>query len=188
MNTAEILSALEAERSDIWQHVATLYHFAKRSKRPLELGVRTGNSTVAIMCACTEDNKRLCSVDMVDSSPEVRERLAYFGLNGSLWTFIAGDDVNPGTVEQVRRVNPTFDFVLVDTTHICEHTIQELNSYYPLLECGGIMAFHDSHTELYAGGVYEPVLAFVSARPECTFIHDDPSCNGLTAFRKFSDG
>lgn len=184
MNTPAIISALEAEQSDIWQHVAAIYGFAKQCRHPLELGVRTGNSTVAIMCACTEDNKRLCSVDMVDSSLEVRDRLAYFELDGSLWAFITGDDVNPGTVEQVRHVNPTYDFILVDTIHVCEHTIQELNSYFPLLERGGIMAFHDSHTELYAGGVFEPVLAFISAHPECTIIHDDPCCNGLTAFQK----
>lgn len=184
MTTSEILSALEAEQSDIWQHLAALYHFVKQSQRPLELGVRTGNSTVAIMCACTEDNKPLCSVDITDSSQEVRERLAHFGLDVCLWAFIPGNDISPGTVEQVRQVNPTFDFILVDTTHTCEHTIQELNSYYQLLEHGGIMAFHDSHSELYAGGVYEPVLAFISAHPECTIILDDPRCNGLTAFRR----
>lgn len=184
MNVQAILLGLEAGPSELNLHIPLLYHFAGNARRPLELGVYQGNSTVAFMCACSLAGRRLCSVDLVDYEESVRERLRSLELNDSLWVFVRGSDVAPETVKEVRRVNKTFDFIFVDTSHVREHTVQELAVYYPLLENGGVMAFHDTHTELYAGGVYEPLLEFMADHPECQIIHDEPRSYGLTAIQK----
>lgn len=184
MNVQAILLGLEAGPSELSLHIPLLYQLASNASRPLELGVCQGNSTVAFMCACSLTGRRLCSVDLVDYEESVRERLRSLELKDSLWVFVQGNDVAPETVEQVRQVSKTFDFIFVDTSHVREHTIEELAVYYPLLEKGGAMAFHDTHTELYAGGVYEPLLEFMAGHPECRIIHDEPGAYGLTAVQK----
>lgn len=175
---------LEEAGSELSPHIPLLYAKAKESSRPLELGVFQGNSTLAFMCACHEDRKRLCSCDIVDYEAQVRLRLQQAGLNGALWSFVCGSDVDPNTVGRIRKVCPSYDLIFIDTSHLRQHTIDEIGTYYTLLEPGGLMLFHDTHTDLYPGWVYEPILDFLKAHPECEMVYDSPESYGLTAFRR----
>lgn len=158
---------------------------AKESRSPLELGVQNGNSTLAFMCACQEDRKRLCSCDVIDYERHVRLRMQQMGLEDGLWSFVCGNDVDPATVARIQSLAPSYDLIFVDTSHQRQHTMDEIATYYPLLERGGVMVFHDTHTELYPGWVYEPILEFLQAHSECEMVYDTEESYGLTAFKRY---
>lgn len=179
-----ILAELENGPSELNFHIRTLYRFAKQSCRPLELGVLSGNSTLAMMCACVEDQKRLCSCDINYCEKMVRTRMRRSGLDDHWWAFVHGDDRSPETLASICRINRTFDLIFIDTSHEREHTTLELVMYYPLLERGGVMVFHDTHTDLYAGGVFEPLMSFLHRHTDCRLIYDSTEAYGLTAFAR----
>lgn len=122
-----------ATPSDINEHLPTLVEAVHQlnAHHVIELGTRGGVSTVAFLYALTKTGGRLTSVD-IDPPPP--------GLEHDQWTFIQGDDLAPGTVEQLADA----DIVFIDTSHHYEHTRRELNLYKWLVRPGGLLILHDT--------------------------------------------
>lgn len=97
-------------------HLDTLTRLAQSSERALELGVRAGVSTWALLDGLPEQ-ATLTSVDIVNvtkAKPPLPDRI----LADRRWSFIHGDD---------RLVElPPADFVFIDTSHEYGHTRREL--------------------------------------------------------------
>jgi cephalosporin hydroxylase len=118
------VSALEAtnlrqwahDQVDMAPHYETLIRLARDCRIIIEWGVRGGVSTWAFLDGLPEGG-RLYSVDIVDCV--VPPRVS----NDPRWTFIIGDDLDPGVVAQLPD---RADLVFIDTSHTYEQTVAEL--------------------------------------------------------------
>lgn len=164
--------------SDINEHLLPLYSLVLwlNAKRVLELGVRTGESTLALGEGVLATGGRLYSVDIEDSPDAVRKADSC-GFKAS-WTFVKSDDIKFG-LGWPKDV--LFDLIFIDTSHQYEHTKSEIEIFDPLLRPGGIMAFHDtvSHPE----GVLKPMRDFVLKHPGYQ-LENLKNQNGLGVIRK----
>lgn len=101
---------------DMAPHIATLTRYARDCEMIVELGVRGGVSTWALLDGLP-DTGRLWSVDIIDCVVPPR-------VSGDpRWTFIVGDDLDP---DVQSRCPVAVDLVFIDTSHEYEHTVAEL--------------------------------------------------------------
>lgn len=123
--------------SDTWQHIPTLYLLCllRKPKTILELGCRTGNTTMPLLYSASQYGGHVTSVD-IETWPELKTFLDDNKELKKYWTFIESDDIK---LEWKQNV----DFLYIDTSHIYEHTIEELKKYEPLVNSGGTIVLHD---------------------------------------------
>lgn len=110
----------------------------------IELGTRSGVSTVAWLYAL-EGRGQLVSVDL-DPAPDIGDH--------DHWTFIQGDDTDPGVV---ARLGPA-DIVFIDTSHLYDHTLTELETYLPMVRPGGRIVCHDTQLRRPEGSPARPLF------------------------------
>lgn len=128
--------------SDIVDHLPYLHaRAAQDGLRAVELGVRSGESTAAFLAAVEAHDGYLWSVDV--DRPDVPA-----DFYGSRWTFIQGDDMGPGILEQLPE---QFDLLFIDTSHRYQHTLDELWRYGPRVKPGGVILLHDTDLEVAPG-------------------------------------
>jgi predicted O-methyltransferase YrrM len=127
------------EPSDISAHLATLYEIVTRYDKPrvIELGVRFGNSTSALLAGVEKTGGHLWSVDIEPP------RVPFWWLDSGLWTLTVGDDRDPAIIE----VLPECDVLFIDTSHTFDHTLEELTAYVPKVKPGGVVLLHDTEYE-----------------------------------------
>lgn len=113
----------------------------------IELGVRSGNSTVAWLHGLERTGGSLTSID-VSPAPDLGAH--------KHWRFVQGDDLDSAVLSSLDQA----DIVFIDTTHEYAQTLAELIAYRPLVRPGGYMILHD--TELVIGGI-QPVKLAVEA-------------------------
>ncbi len=123
--------------SDIYAHLPTLYRLTLESdrKRILELGTRSGDSTLALLLAAKEIGGSLMSVD-IEPCPEAQARVVEAGLS-DYWTFVLTDDL-------ALEWRDPIDHLFIDTSHRYEHTLEELRKYEPFVVPGGVVTLHDT--------------------------------------------
>ena len=130
------------KRSDISDHLMTLFEETISLKPHLivELGVRSGESTFVLERAARLSAATLISVDIEDCSHIS---------NYSKWLFVQKDDVafakefKNFCVE--RGIKPEIDAFFIDTSHLYEHTKQEIGFWFPLLSSRAKVFFHDTN-------------------------------------------
>jgi predicted O-methyltransferase YrrM len=159
--------ALEAEyesRRSVWSDIGGHLEFlhdraaAVPGARVLELGVRWGTSTAALLYGVERVGGHLWSVDL--QAPTVP---SWWPLTGR-WTLTVGDDLDPA----VLAAQPDgVDLLLLDTSHDYQHTLAELRAYVPKVKPGGLVCCHD--TELEAPDLVEPQPPYPVARALDTY-------------------
>lgn len=125
--------------SDIVEHLPTLYDLVVRedARTVVELGVRTGNSTAALLAAIETTGGHLWSVDirlMPFAHLDPLKRAA-----GDAWTFILGDDMRVA-----GRLPEAIDVLFIDSSHHFDHTLAELRLYGPRAKW---IVLHDTELE-----------------------------------------
>lgn len=122
--------------TDIHEHLQTLYFLTVELnlKNILELGTRTGESTIAFLLAAKEIDGKVTSVD-IDSCVEAKQRIEKLNLK-HYWKFLQTDDLD-------LNWNETIDHLFIDTSHTYEQTIAELKKFEPLVRKGGLISLHD---------------------------------------------
>lgn len=135
--------------SDIIAHLPTLYDRAARYPQAqiLELGVRSGNSTSALLAAAERVDGHVWSVDI-----DVPHVPGYWSETGR-WTFLRADDLDPALVELLPA---EVDVLFIDTLHTYEHTRAELDLYVPRVKPGGVILMHDTELDGPAHGLHGP--------------------------------
>lgn len=162
-----------ATPSDIYLHlprfVELVEHF--NAQHVIELGTRTGVSTIAWLYALEKTGGHLTSVD-IDARPTIGEY--------DHWTFIQGSDLDTAIVGSLAAA----DIVFIDTSHLYELTVQELNIYRWLVKPGGVMVLHDTMLEQPMGAPARPRFPVRTAIEE--FVAETgfqwmnyPDCYGL---------
>jgi cephalosporin hydroxylase len=147
------MSALEScsRESDISDHLSALfYHALEASPRLIvELGTRGGESTRILLAVAEITGGRMLSLDVDDCS----------GIkvpHADRWEFIRGDDVAFGRDRFVpwcaaRGLAPKADVIFIDTSHLYEHTKEELKAWTGHLTDTGTLILHDTNM---GDGVY----------------------------------
>lgn len=159
--------------SDINEHLPTFCELVEitHAQHVIELGTRSGVSTIAWLYALEQTGGRLTSVD-IDERPDIGDH--------DHWTFIQGDDIDPDVFTQLDPA----DIVFVDTSHLYDHTLAELNIYRWLVKPGGLIVCHD--TELAQPIGAPPIPRYPVKRAVEAFVADTgfdwlnyPNCFGL---------
>lgn len=131
------------KRNDISDHLVTLFAESINTKPALivELGVRNGaGSTIAFERVAKLHEATLVSVDL---QPCLR-RSPY-----AKWFFVQQDDVSFSKEFKQwcaqHKIKSAIDILFIDTSHLYNHTVQEINSWFPLLSDKATVFFHDSN-------------------------------------------
>lgn len=126
--------------SDINEHLPTLHDLAVKldAKKVIELGVRTGVSSVAWLTALQQTDGHLFAVDANTAPDHV--------MRHPRCTFIQGDDLDPFVIAQTGQ---DADIVFVDTDHRYKLTWDEIDAYSVKVRPGGCMVFHDTEVETF---------------------------------------
>jgi cephalosporin hydroxylase len=137
---------LSCERSDINDHLTTLFleSVSLRPKLIVELGVRKGVSTFVFERVASLFNSILVSIDIMECSTVS---------NYKNWFFIQEDDIVFGNEFQMwcknRGFDHNIDILFIDTSHLLDHTLAELNTYIPLLSKHAKVFLHDTNIDGY---------------------------------------
>ena len=130
-----------ATPSDIYLHLPRMVELVKSGNctKVLELGTRTGVSTIAWLHALEQTGGHLWSVD-IDTQPAIGSH--------PHWTYIQGDDMDPTVQAQLPE---PFDIVFLDTSHHYRHTKAELDRYQHMVRPGGLIVCHDTELPIPEG-------------------------------------
>ena len=116
--------------TDICDHLITLFIESLISKPKLivELGVRGGETTFVFERVAKFSHAQLVSVDIEECS----SISAY-----KEWKFVKDDDIKFAGYFvnwcEDWHIKPEIDLLLVDTSHIYEHTVAEIYHWFPFL-------------------------------------------------------
>ena len=175
---ADLYETQRTTPSDIYLHLPRFVQLVNEfdAEHVIELGTRTGVSTIAWLYALAKTGGRLTSVD-IDARPQIGEY--------AHWTFIQGDDCDPDILASLEPA----EIIFLDTSHHYEHTYRELNMYRWLVKPGGVIVCHDTELRTPEGApAGDP--PFPVKRAIDRFVHDNgfqwlniPECWGLGIIR-----
>ncbi len=159
--------------TDIHEHLQTIHLLTVELnlKNILELGTRSGESTIALCLAAKELNGKVTSVD-IDSCSSVKEKVKKLNLD-SYWKFIQIDDLELSWDEQI-------DHLFIDTSHTYDHTISEFKKFEPYVRKGGLITLHDI---VSCPPVLDAINDYISERKDLRFYRFFHN-NGLGILRK----
>lgn len=132
--------------TDISSHLETIYKetYAMNPKVIVELGIRGAESSRIFSCITQELNARLIGVDI-----EPPHQFDYNTIKNG--TLILMDDVKFASIYKALA-KEVVDVLFIDTSHLYEHTVQEIAAWFPLLGNKALVIFHD--TNLDGNGYY----------------------------------
>lgn len=133
--------------SDISDYLEILFleSLAVKPKLIVELGVDTGESTFALaqlarVCGATHISVDICDCSHVGTQPQ--------------WLFVQKEDLEfarefPAWCRE-RNITSSIDILFIDTSHVFEHTLGEINSWFPFLSANSKVFLHDTNlTKVY---------------------------------------
>jgi len=132
----------DPNRSEISDHLPAILTEAAGIKPSLivELGAGNGESTLALGGAAKQFGSNLVSVDIRDCSGVS----AYEG-----WSFVQKDDIKFASEFEEwcrkRGIKPKIDVLFIDTSHMFEHTVKEIECWFPFLSDKSKVIFHDTN-------------------------------------------
>jgi cephalosporin hydroxylase len=144
---SQIRQRAEQNPSDISDHLVSLFveSFTARPKLIVELGVRGGESTFVLERVASLLKAKLISVDIEPCSKVCQ----YPG-----WMFVQKDDVQFAREFESycagKNITPEIDLLFIDSSHLYEHSVEEIRSWFPLLGQRAKVIFHDTNMrEIY---------------------------------------
>lgn len=172
---------------DIYQHMPTLTEYAQKVDSIVELGVRTGNSTLAFLNGL----KPTAWMKSYDNWSESKE---FTPSNGIL--LIQNQAKNQGLNFELITANdleieiPEVDLLFIDTLHIASHLEQELKLHAKKVK--KYIIFHDTvidglFSEEYGQqnrGLMFAIIPFLLNNPEWMVSKHFTYNNGLLILRK----
>lgn len=129
-------------RTDISDYLTTIFLESLNRKPTLivELGVRGGESTFVFERLAKLISSKFVSVDITDCST-----LSSY----KDWLFVQKDDLEFANKFKSYCVQhgfePNIDVLFIDTSHLFEHTVKEIESWFPFLSKGAKVFFHDTN-------------------------------------------
>ncbi len=139
----EIEDRVAHVQSDISDYLATIFSEAVAAQPRLivELGVRGGESRFVLERAARITRSFLVSVDIDDCSAVCSQ--------SPLWHFVKSDDIQFAQIFRAwcseRGIEPSIDVLFIDSSHLYEHTVQEITAWFPYLSLRCKVIFHDTN-------------------------------------------
>lgn len=132
----EVREYMNSKDTDISSHLETLYvkTLEYNPKVIVELGVRDGESSRMFSYVSKENNAKVIGVDVNDCDYS-------FVNNGTF--FKANDVVFANFYEGYFGKN--IDVLFIDTSHLYDHTVEEIKAWFPLLSEKAMIIFHDTN-------------------------------------------
>ena len=185
------------QTSDIWEHLPTFVDAVAEldATTVVELGVRYGVSTIAWLHALDllseqdeERHRHLWSVDCSFPVAAPGTDVNLLDTQGPLgvqrgWTFILGYDHWHEVLDALP--DRDIDVLFIDTNHVYEETLVELELYLPRMSPGGRIFLHDTAVEVTGNAVTpQPPFPVRTAMQEFCDDRDlryenNPNCFGL---------
>ena len=174
MTIALRFAAVCEEPSDIRTHLPRLRDLVVDTDAQVvvELGVRTGRSTTALLAGAEETGGLVWSCDVVNhgAPTDVTEH--------PQWEFGRGDDL-----AMAAHAPRPICVLFIDTSHEYEHTVAELRAYGPLVRSGGVIALHDTDETTWPACAQAVRHWFELLAPSKARLEFHPGDNGLTIIR-----
>jgi predicted O-methyltransferase YrrM len=125
-----------ATPSDINLHLPRMVRLVEifNAQHVVELGARSGLSTLAWLVGLGRTGGRLTSIDLA-AAPSIGKH--------DNWTHIQGDDTDPDVMAQVDAC----DILFIDTSHHYDHTLWELRNWSHKVRNGGLIVCHDTELQ-----------------------------------------
>lgn len=168
---------LSTSPSDINEHLPTFVELVRTldAHHVIELGTRTGVSTIGWLHGLVGTSGHLTSIDL-SPRPDIGDY--------DHWTFIQGDDLDPTIVSQLDPA----DIVFIDTSHLYSQTVKELNVYRWLVRPGGVIVLHDTENRIPEDAPARPLYPVKRAIKEFCEVNgfdwiNLPNCWGLGIIR-----
>ncbi|MDQ2948299.1 MAG: class I SAM-dependent methyltransferase [Acidobacteriota bacterium] len=141
--------------NDISEHLPIFFLLVRefRLKRIVELGTRSGNSTLVLLEAAKHIGGTVLSMD-VEPCHEARQRIRAAGLE-AFWTFWLANDLEVLSSEIPKPI----DLLFIDTLQTYGQMKLELAKYGPMLRPGGWIVIHDY---VAFSGITEAVQEYVA--------------------------
>jgi len=110
--------------------------YESNAQNVLEIGVRQGQSSRAILSALNEKKSGiLTSIDIKDRRSRLTNDFA------DNWNFIVGDSTKQETLDKVNGIE--YDMLLIDGDHSYDGVKKDYEMYAPLVKKGGFLLLHD---------------------------------------------
>jgi len=186
-----LLNQVKYGPQDSDRHVLTCFSMAMQihAKKILELGVRTGNTTLPFLCAAKELGGMVHSVDLDATTFQCPDDLRVY------WKFFQSDAI--AWLEQQRNQGAQYDLIYIDDWHAYDHVRRELEIIDSMVTPSSIILLHDlmysnaqpdyrsdpsTADAQWAGG--GPYRAVADLDPEIWEWATVPINHGLTVLRK----
>lgn len=138
----DIRRHVSVKKTDISDHLETIFTECLdiEAKLIVELGVGDGESTFVFERLAKLWGAVLVSVDIEDclKVSSYKNRV-----------FVRQDDIAfAATFDQWcrnKRIDPQIDILFIDTSHLYDHTVAEIRSWFPFLAGRGKVLFHDTN-------------------------------------------
>ena len=128
-------------RSVCWPHPG--HKQPTHPPRMMEIGVRHGVATLALLQACKETGGHLTSLEISDEFATVaRERIEAAGLS-DYWTLVMGNSND--------HYSGPLDLLWIDGDHSYEQCKRDVENHAPQVRSGGYVLMHDAWNVLEPG-------------------------------------
>jgi len=195
-----------ALRTDICDHLETIFYecLGMRSGLIVELGSGDGESTFVLERVAKMWQSAMVSVDIED-----RDEVGVYARR----IFVKRDDVEFAKEFsdwcERRSIRPKIDILFVDTSHLYEHTVKEIETWFPFLAPRAKVFFHDTNlkevfirrdgthgqgwdnergviraVEEYFGESFDEAVDFMTIKNGWLIRHT-AHCNGLTILDRY---
>ena len=147
--------------SDINEHLPTFVDLVETldAQHVIELGTRTGVSTIGWLHGLTVTGGHLTSIDL-SPRPDIGDH--------DRWTFIQGDDLDEAIIVGLAPA----EIVFIDTSHTYEQTVAELERYRHLVKPGGVIVLHDTENRIPEDAPPRPLYPVRRAIKEFVKAHE----------------
>jgi predicted O-methyltransferase YrrM len=152
--------------------LAALLHLIQKHKPKtiLEIGTHFGGATYCMQQMCPEAKIICVDNNILDESFDTGEQLAKLGVK---CTFIDGDSQIKETLDKVKQVVKSVDFVFIDADHTAGGVRADWGLYSTLVPKGGIVALHDISPEVKEHGV-APLWEEIKAEYKTEELWEEP--------------
>ena len=185
LTPAQILAKHVALDSDIAGHLQFMHDLVvdMDARVVVELGVWTGQSTVALLCALAQTGGLLISCDIKDF-PDTRKMIADYRL-GVPWAFDVADDLVWGADWEGDGA-AQIEVLLIDSSHQRAQTEAELRLFSRHMRRDGVILLHDTTAPEWSANIMGAIAAFRADFPGWQFENRE-HCNGLGILKNSSE-
>ena len=164
-----LLNQVKYGQQDSDRHVLTCFSITMQihAKKILELGVRTGNTTLPFLCAAKELGGMVHSVDLDATTFRCPDELRVY------WKFFQSDAI--AWLDQQAREGCQYDLIYIDDWHAYDHVKRELELIESMVTPSSVILLHDL--------MYSGTHPHYRSDPECA----DPQWQGGGPYRAVAE-